>query len=80
MSSFAPVAALSWPGVSAVRVSLTDSMVCRGPRIRRTFKKPSSASRAPTTTMIPNTIRNATQRHSQVSSSSARKKKKKNVE
>ena len=38
------------------------------------------ASRAPTTTWIPNTIRNATQRHSQVSSSSATKKKKKNVE
>ena len=37
-------------------------------------------ARRPTTTMIANTIRNATQRHSQLSSSSARKKKKKNVE
>ena len=26
------------PGVSAARVSLTDSMVCCGPRIRRTFR------------------------------------------
>src|SRR6202050_5843878 len=76
----APAVGLSWPGVSAVRVSLTDSIVCRGPRIRRTFRKPNRASTAPTTTMIANTIKNATQRHNQLSSSSARKKKKKNVE
>jgi hypothetical protein len=29
---------LSWPGVKADRVSFTDSMVCRGPRMRRTFR------------------------------------------
>lgn len=40
------------------------------------LRKPSRASAAPTTTMIPKTIRYATQRHSQVSSSSAMKKKK----
>ena len=29
---------LSWPGVKADRVSLTDSMVCCGPRMRRTLR------------------------------------------
>lgn len=29
---------LSWPGVSASLVSFTDSMVCRGPRMRRTLR------------------------------------------
>ncbi|MDF2586130.1 MAG: hypothetical protein K0R33_4773, partial [Mycobacterium sp.] len=29
---------LSWPGVSASFVSRTDSMVCCGPRIRRTLR------------------------------------------
>src|SRR5690606_38446455 len=72
--------ARSWPGVRASRVSLTDSMVCFGPRMRRTFRYPNSASTAATTTMIPNTIRNAAHRHNQVSSSSARKKNRKNVE
>ena len=47
---------------------------------RRTLRKPNNARAPVVTTMIPNTIRNAAQRYSQVSSSSATKKKKKNVE
>src|SRR5882757_5392146 len=74
------LAGLSPPGVRAARVSLTDSMVCCGPRIRRTFKYPSTANAAAVNTMTANTIRNATHRHSHVSRSSAAKKKKKNVE
>ena len=72
--------ALSWPGVSAVRVSLTDSIVWRGPLMRRTFRNPRTASAAPTTSMIANTIKYAAHCGSQLPSSSARKKKKKNVE
>src|SRR6476646_8187004 len=29
---------LAWPGTSASRASLTDVIVCCGPRIRRTFR------------------------------------------
>ncbi|COX64174.1 Uncharacterised protein [Mycobacterium tuberculosis] len=63
-----------------MRVSLTDAMVCRGPRMRRTFRKPKRANTAVTTTIMANTSKKATQRQIQVSSSSATKKKKKKVE
>src|SRR5919107_3375052 len=53
---------LSWPGVSASGISLTDSMVFCGPRMRRTLRYPNNASTPVTSTMIPNTIRNAAQR------------------
>ncbi len=67
-------------GVSAAVVSLTDSIVCLGPLIRRNLKKPRSANAAASASIRAKTMRNAAQRHTQVSSSSARKKNKKNVE
>ena len=75
----------SWLGpgrdpVNAERVSLTVSMVCCGPRIRRTLRQPSKPSTAAPSSMMTNTMRNAAHRQIQLSSSSARKKKKKNVE
>ena len=67
-------------GVRAAVVSFTDAMVCFGPRIRRTFRKPSSANKPVTASIRMKTIRNAAQRQSQVSSNSARNRNRKKVE